>query len=344
MIGVCGGSRRAGAKRRLRVLPLTLTSLLAVGACQSQMELGKGSSMATGSAGAAGSQGESSQLTHCDHVLGTAALVEPPAEVSSTLGSVGLQSPVPLLRLMMAQSGCFQVVDRGAALGNISTEQQLAQSGMLQAGSTTARGRMVTVQYLVTPSVIFSNQNSGGMGGLAAVGGLLGPAGALAGGVAGSMRFSEAQTALFLTDAQTGVQTAVAEGSAKATDFGGSAGLLGFGGGVAGLGGIGGYGNTAQGKLVAAAFLDAHNKLVQQVRVTASNLPTVTSAAVPQRNQRELVADIQRELKRRNYYSGGVDGIYGKHTNDAISAYQRDNGLPVDGQPTEDLFAHIAGH
>jgi curli biogenesis system outer membrane secretion channel CsgG len=316
-------------------------SLLFLAGCQSKTELGQGGSMVSGSAGSAGAQGASTQLVRCDRPLGTAALVEPAPSVSSTLSSVGLQSPIPLLRLMMAQSGCFQVVDRGAALGNISTEQQLAQSGMLQAGSTTARGRMVTVQYLLTPNVIFSNNNSGGMSAGAALGGLLGPAGAIAGGLAGSMRFSEAQTALFLTDAQTGVQTGVAEGSAKATDFGGGAGLMGFGGGIAGLGGIGGYGNTAEGKLIAAAFLDAYNKLVQQIRATAPNLAPVTQSATPQRNQHELVSDIQRALKSRKYYDGAVDGIFGKHTSAAIADYQRDNGLAVDGQPTEDLLQHI---
>ena len=80
----------------------------------------------------------------------------------------------------MAQSNCFRVVDRGAALSSIQTEDALAQSGMLQSGSTTARGRMITTQYLLTPNVVFSNQDAGGLNALGALGGYFGGAGALA--------------------------------------------------------------------------------------------------------------------------------------------------------------------
>jgi hypothetical protein len=266
------------------------------------------------------------------------------ANAMGLLRSVGLQSPVPLLRLMMAQSNCFQVVDRGAAMSNLQMEQNLAQSGMLQQGSTTARGRMVTTQYLITPNVIFSNQNAGGANVLGALGGLLGPGGAIAGSIAGSMRIQEAQTALFLTDAQTGVQTSVSEGSARVQDFGGAGGLGGWGGWGGGFGAVSGYGNTAEGKLIAAAFLDAHNKLVQQVRMTQPNLPVMQQGAQAERGNTQLVTAIQFELRRRNYYSGAPDGIYGRVTSGAISAYQRDNNLPVDGQPTQALLQHLRGY
>jgi hypothetical protein len=147
---------------------------------------------------------------------------------------------------------------------------------MLEQGATTAHGRMRASQYLITPNVIFSNPNAGGYGAVGALGSLLpGPAGVLTGAI-GRIRIKEAQTVLFLTNAQTGVQTAAAEGSARVKDFGGAGGLAGFLSPVAGLGGISGYGNTAEGKLVAAALLDAHNKLVTQVRATRPNLPPVT--------------------------------------------------------------------
>ena len=129
---------------------------------------------------------------------------------------------------------------------------------------------------LITPNVLFSNPNAGGYRALGAFGGLLpGPAGALAGAL-GSIRIQEAQAVLFLTDAQTGMQQAAAEGSARVKDFGGAGGLAGLGGVFAGLGGVSGYGNTAEGKLVVAALLDAHNKLVEQVRATRPNLPPVS--------------------------------------------------------------------
>jgi len=58
------------------------------------------------------------------------------------------------------------------------------------------------------------------------------------------------------------VQLAAAEGSSKNTDFGMWGGLF---GGNAG-GGLGGYTNTAEGKVLAAAFADAYNQLVKAVR------------------------------------------------------------------------------
>lgn len=334
------------AARCLRAACLAAAGLLAAGVtagCQGEPQLGQGGSAVTGSTGSAGTQGASSNLERCDRPLGTAALVEPDANALGLLNSVGLQSPIPLLRLMMAQSNCFEVVDRGAALRNIQMEQGLAGSGMLQQGSTTARGRMITTQYLITPNVVFSNPNAGGANAGAAIGSLFGRGGALFGGLAGSIRIKEAQTVLFMTDAQTGRQSGAAEGSAKVQDFGGAAGLGGWGGGVAGIAGISGYGNTAEGKLIAAAFLDAHNKLVHQVRATHTNLPTVLPTAQAEPGNVELVTAVQSELKRRGYYTAAVDGIYGRGTNAAIATYQRENNLQIDGQPSTTLLAHLRG-
>ena len=43
------------------------------------------------------------------------------------------------------------------------------------------------------------------------------------------------------------------------------------------------------------------------------------------------VRQIQEKLKRWGYYSGNVDGIYGSQTLEAVKAFQRKNGLTVDG-------------
>ena len=43
------------------------------------------------------------------------------------------------------------------------------------------------------------------------------------------------------------------------------------------------------------------------------------------------VRQIQEKLKRWGYYSGNVDGIYGSQTMEAVKAFQRKNGLTVDG-------------
>ena len=59
---------------------------------------------------------------------------------------------------------------------------------------------------------------------------------------------------------------AAAEGSTKKADLHLGAGLFGGGGGAAG----GGYGNTNEGKIIAAAFMDNYNKVVGVVRNDSS--------------------------------------------------------------------------
>ena len=232
-----------------------LVAGMVLAGCQTT-KLGGGGSEVSGSAGDEGAKGESIQLTKCDQPLGTAALVE---QQIPGLAQVGLESPVPLLRLMMAQSNCFTVVDRGQASQLMQQERALSQSGQLQAGSNVGGSQIVAAEYAITPNVIYQDEDAGGAGG--GIGGLLpGIGGLVAGGL--NVQDLEAQVALFLTDIRTGVQKAVAEGSAEKTDIG--FGLGGFGGGLAAAGG--GYASTDIGKITAAAFMDAHNNLVSQLR------------------------------------------------------------------------------
>jgi peptidoglycan hydrolase-like protein with peptidoglycan-binding domain len=43
------------------------------------------------------------------------------------------------------------------------------------------------------------------------------------------------------------------------------------------------------------------------------------------------VKTLQTELKNQGYYSGKIDGIYGKGTVSAVKAFQKKNGLKTDG-------------
>jgi curli biogenesis system outer membrane secretion channel CsgG len=174
---------------------------------------------------------------------------------------MGLSSPVPLIRLMAAQSRCFDVVERGQAMTRMTDERRLAASGMLQAGSNVGQGQMVAADYYITPNVVFSDNDAGAIGGAAAF--IPGYGGAITSALAAGLRFKEAQAVMMVTDTRSGVQMAVAEGRAKAVDMGGGLGA----GSIRGLGGLAGYGDTHQGKVVAGAFLDSFNKLVEQVRV-----------------------------------------------------------------------------
>lgn len=46
----------------------------------------------------------------------------------------------------------------------------------------------------------------------------------------------------------------------------------------------------------------------------------------------EMVRQIQTRLKNWGYYFGGVDGVYGPKTEEAVRWFQRKNGLSADGQ------------
>jgi curli biogenesis system outer membrane secretion channel CsgG len=220
--------------------------------------LGGSSTTATGGAGGATSEGASSQLERCDESFGTMAVVEDQgAPWYGDLAQYKLGSTVPVLRMMVQQSNCFVVVERGRAMSNMMQERALEQSGEMREGSSFGKGQMVAADYTMSPSITFSKKGTGGVGG--ALGGVFGR---VAGAVAGGLKSNEASTTLLLIDNHSGVQLAAAEGSAKNFDFAVGGGI--FGGGAGGA--LGGYTDTPEGKILTAAFMDSYNKLVRAVR------------------------------------------------------------------------------
>jgi curli biogenesis system outer membrane secretion channel CsgG len=260
---------------RFRTLILSTAAIaLAVavptdGALAQTMKKGKGGSEVQGN-----SKGGTKDIEKCDASMGTLAVVEPQDYAARAINALGLPSPTGLIRLIIEQSNCFQLVERGVAMQNIMQERALAGGGQLQRGQNMGGGQMVTADYLITPDVAFSEGNAGGAG--AALGLLPGKAGAIGGLLGAGMKSKVAQTSMVLSDTRTRLQVAAAEGSAKATDFA-LGGILG-GGGVGG--GLGGYTNTAEGKVIAASFIDNWNNIVRAVRGTLS--PVSAAAAAPQ--------------------------------------------------------------
>lgn len=55
-------------------------------------------------------------------------------------------------------------------------------------------------------------------------------------------------------------------------------------------------------------------------------------ALVSKGSSGDVVAEVQQFLKDKGYLSGAVDGIFGNGTFEAVSAFQRDNGLEVTGE------------
>ena len=250
--------------RVLRPIAALLTGLAVMASVQAQGVLdtkkGKGGSEVQGAAGTQGAQGAATDLEKCDKPMGAVAVVEPQDYVMGALARYNLQSPVGLIRMMIQQSNCFIVVERGQGMQNMMQERALAGGGEMRANSNIGGGQMVAADFILTPAVVFSENNAGGMGG--ALGGLLGGKAGAVGAVLGGLKFKEAQTSMLVADARSGVQVASAEGSSKKADLALGAAI--WGGGAAG--GIGSYGNTNEGKIVAASFADNYNNVVRAVR------------------------------------------------------------------------------
>jgi curli biogenesis system outer membrane secretion channel CsgG len=246
---------------------VVLSILLTSGCVATAPKLGSESAKtaATGSAGGESAQGANLQLEKCESPMGTVSLTEDQEgdwyRVFTQEYKLG--STIQPLRLLIQQSNCFVVVERGRAFQNIERERALQRSGELRQNSSFGQGQLVSADYSITPEVLVSARGtSGGGGGLAGVGGRGGAALGLLGAIAGSFRTNEASTMLTIIDNRSGVQVAAAEGSSKNTDFNVGAAL--FGGSAGAVGG--GYTNTPQGKVVIAAFTDAYNNVVKAIR------------------------------------------------------------------------------
>jgi curli biogenesis system outer membrane secretion channel CsgG len=223
--------------------------------CLATTTKGTGGSDVAGSASLSAPPAQAAaDLPRCEAPLGTLALAE---GQYAGLSGRGLTSPMPVLRLMIQQSGCFNVVDRGVAIGMIQQEQQLT--------GAKAAASLVAAQYFLTPEIVFADDNAGGAG--ASIGTFTSLLPSALRGLAGSVAYDdqEVQTVLLLTQASSGLQVAAAEGSAQTRDVGITGSVLGAGFTSARFGG---YADTAIGKTVVAALADAYAKLVRQLKAS----------------------------------------------------------------------------
>ena len=146
------------SKRRVLLGGMLCATLAAC----SNMQMGspEAKTTATGSAAGSTTQGANSQLEKCSATMGTVAIVEDThaSWYGILTGQWRLGSTVPVLKLLVQQSNCFVVVERGRAMGNIMGERSLEQSGEMRKGSNFGKGQMVAADYSMSPSITFSNQ------------------------------------------------------------------------------------------------------------------------------------------------------------------------------------------
>lgn len=236
---------------------------------------------------------ETTEVPRCDRSLGTVALVEERSAASPTDGiPAGMAAlirmaeaqnggsqrvdPLPLLKLLVAQSGCFQIVDRGEGFDALQRERQLAAGGAVAGANNQAT--LKAADYLLQAKVLYSDNDSGGSGG--------GLGSMFPGGLGFKQKVKASQTMLTLVEVKTGIQQAVATGSARKKD------LSILGGGLltnSGIGALGGsYTSTDMGKITSLAMLDALKKLMTQAQgrlapaaAAPALTPTAPGSAVP---------------------------------------------------------------
>lgn len=252
-------------KNAMRVIAAIAALMMLAGCSGTMPQMGGGSGYtATGAAGGQSSQDRNPQLEHCSETLGTLAVYEDQTldwwhYYYRTYPQLG--STIPVLRMIIQQSNCFVVIERGKMMENMAQERQLEQSGEMRKGSNFGKGQMVAADYTLGPSIQFSEKGTSGLAG--AVGGLIpGIGGRTVGAVAGGLKANEAATTLLLIDNRSGVQISSSVGNAKNFDFKLFGGAFGSGGG----GGAGAYTNTPEGKVITAAFADSYNQMVRSLR------------------------------------------------------------------------------
>lgn len=214
----------------------------------------------TGAAAGAAATGASDRLERCGETLGVLRIEEDTGAPWYRHYGSRLGSTAPLLSMLVMQSNCFVVVERGTGERGIAAETARARGDEARESDTRGKGQQVVADYLMKPEIVLSDQ--GGTGGrVGGVGRLLG---GLPGAVIGNVgiKQNEVGTVLTLVDIRSTVRLAAAEGYSKNANFS-FAGI-----GIGSLGGVGGsaYSRTDEGKLVSAAFVDAYNKMVVALR------------------------------------------------------------------------------
>lgn len=217
-----------------------------------------GCAMASSLASAAN---QNKEIPKCDKRYGALSVHEPE---NKWWREFDLESPEALIKVFVAESKCFTLVDRGKGLDAAQAERALASGGDLRGGSNVGRGQMRAADYVLVPDLVNRNERAGGrnIGGL--LGGIVGgTVGAVMGGV--NLKSKTAEVVLTLTDVRSTEQVSLQQGQAKKTDLGWGAGGAGFFGAFAAAG-ASSYANTEIGQVVTAAYLDAFIKMVDDVR------------------------------------------------------------------------------
>jgi hypothetical protein len=191
--------------------------------------------LATAGAFAADETKKEPKIPICEKSLGALAVTEP--ENKWWLAH-NLQSPEALIKVFVAQSKCFTLLDRGKGMAAAQAERALTAGSEIRARSNTGNRQTNTADYVLVPEMV--NQTTRAVGKSEAI-----------------------DVVLRLTDARSAEQVAIVQGHAKKTELGrgGSAFFRDFAAEA-----VSSYANTEIGRTVTMAYLDAFTKWVAEAR------------------------------------------------------------------------------
>ena len=94
---------------------------------------------------------ETAEIPRCTRRLGTIAIVEPE---NQWWREYNLGSPEAILKIIVQESGCFGLVNRGRSMQSRAMERALADNGELQDNSNVGRGQVKTADYFLEPDIV----------------------------------------------------------------------------------------------------------------------------------------------------------------------------------------------
>ena len=276
---------RSRAARAHRSTTIALAACALLAACSSTPQSTAPTS--SGSAGGGTSVGADASLQTCPQTVGTVRLQDGNANAKTEGSGTGESSGVieslrgllrdvdtiqqrnndqtagvsiESLRLLIQQSNCLAIVERGIGEEAASDEKGRARSpgNEVRAGANMGPGQEVAADFVLRSLVLAVNKDEGSSGlSLAGFSPLK-----MLGGLATSKSSSSADVQLVLFDVRSKVQLAVAQGHGSGENTGMATNVLGRAGGMFGGVKVDTRSNTSVAKILLQAYADAYNKLV----------------------------------------------------------------------------------
>ncbi|MGE8212012.1 MAG: CsgG/HfaB family protein [Stenotrophomonas sp.] len=198
------------------------------------------------------------------------------------MASYGLPAPTRMLRVMVNDSRCFTVLDRGVGFAAAQAERDLALDGHLQAGQNLGGGQMRGADYVLIPDIVSQNANAGGMniGGGASTpqkrGLMAGVLNVATLGVSGKLSTQKqtAEVVLTLVDVRTSEQLISVSGEAKITDKAWAAAVAASNVQGSARVNAGSWENTEIGQVIKEAYEEAFSRMVSQINRKRGEIQT----------------------------------------------------------------------